>query len=383
MLVFRPTRRSRKPAFIATVSIAITLFLIVRWYALPPRDHYLDPSAFHHDHDLVVGGNNLLTPKDATTVCRTHGFSAYTKHRKVYDLVLFSTELDWLEIRLQTLAPYVDYFVVIESPTTFTTRPKPLILRDNWDRFKQFHNKMIYKMVEDPIKSARIWDHEDFFRDALLKEVFPGLVGTPQAAQKNDVLVVCDMDEILRPSAMLVMRYCDIPKRLILQTHFYYYSFQWLHRGEQWAHPDATLYAGSIESTLSPNDLRQGLLGPGWAPFAVLSRWWNRASLWNAGWHCSSCFANVSEMRTKMHSFSHQGWNTADNRDRSVMIERVRHGLDLFGREAEVYDRVENNQDVPEYVLEQYRESGRFGYLLNRDGAGAGFEDWDVVSAHD
>ena len=88
-------------------------------------------------------------------------------------------------------------------------------------------------------------------------------------------------------------------------------------------------------------------------------------------------------MRTKMHSFSHQGWNTANNRDSRTLVNRVRHGLDLFGRVGELYDRVELNGDVPPFIFEQYKQNGRFRYLLNRDGEDAGFEDGTTVIHHD
>ncbi|KAM0714720.1 hypothetical protein Q7P37_009737 [Cladosporium fusiforme] len=320
---------------------------------------------------------------EARSICRDHHFAfdeEQQSRRKVYDLVLLSTELDWLDIRLHTLAHFVDYFVVIESPTTFTGNPKPLYLNDNWYRYKDFHDKIIYRVVEDQVQSRRIWDHEDFLRNSLLESVFPGLTGTEQP-KAGDVLIVSDVDEIIRPEAALLLRHCNIPARLILRTSFYYYSFQWLHRGPQWAHPDATVYQGP--TTISPNDLRQNLLGEEWAPIASLRRWWDRGTLWNAGWHCSSCFATVAEMRTKMHSFSHQTWNTAENRELDTIVHRVRNGKDLFGRAGEYYDKVEDNKDVPPYVLEQFAQSGKFTYLLNRDGINAAFDDFVTVNEYD
>ncbi|SMR48122.1 unnamed protein product [Zymoseptoria tritici ST99CH_1A5] len=331
-----------------------------------------------HDHRDQA----FLSPQDADSTCRSHGFKLYkNRSRKVYDLTLFATELDWLEIRLQSLAPYVDYFVVVESDTTFTGKPKPLYLQENWSRFKDFHHKIIHKVVHDPIASTRIWDHEDWFRNSLLNEVLPGLQGTRAEISYGDALVVGDMDEIVRPGVMMLLRHCNFPARLVLHTDFFYYSFQWRHRGPQWAHPDATIYQGAL--TIPPNDLRQGLLGPGWLLAAAFRRWWDRGALYNAGWHCSSCFATVDEMRKKMHGFSHQGWNTGYNRDAGVMMDRVRNGKDLFGRPTELYDRVENNEDIPPYVLQQYREHGRFKYMLDRDGEDAGFEDWQSAMAHE
>lgn len=340
------------------------------------RHHYLSTDLMDLPYDIEASEPKVLSQNEIQAMCRASGFVPETSQKttkKIFDLVLMSNELDWLEIRLHTLSHYVDYFVIIESPTTFTGRSKPLYLRENWDRFKDFHHMIIYRIVEDSIQSPRIWDHEDYFRNALFNAVFPGLIKTTGNANTGDVMIVSDMDELLRPGVMVLLRHCRVPNRLTLRTQFYYYSFQWRHRGLQWAHPDATLYRGS--STIMPNDLRQGLLGNEWRPIAAVRRWWDRGTLWNAGWHCSSCFATIAEMRTKMNSFSHQGWNTAENRDLNTLLNRVRHGLDLFGRTNELYDKIEDNKDVPAYISEQYEQEGRFRYLMDRDGEDAGFND--------
>lgn len=78
-------------------------------------------------------------------------------------------------------------------------------------------------------------------------------------------------------------------------------------------------------------------------------------------------------MRTKMSSFSHTPLNTDENRDEKTILERVRNGLDLFGRASEKYSRVENNRDVPDYVMQN---AAKFKYLIDRDGEDAGFSDY-------
>lgn len=85
-------------------------------------------------------------------------------------------------------------------------------------------------------------------------------------------------------------------------------------------------------------------------------------------------------MQTKLHSFSHQGWNTEENRDARTMVDRVRNGLDLFARPGEVYDLIEGNRDVPQYILTAFEREGRFGYLIDRTDDDAGFEDWVAPS---
>lgn len=351
------------------------------------KNHYLSTDLVQHASDLPPDGEVRLAPGAIGSTCRANGFKPLgisLQKRKVYDLIMINTELDWLEIRLHTLSKYVDYFVITESPTTFTSNPKPLHLKDNWARFAAFHHKIIYRVVEDVVSSPRIWDHEDYLRDALFNSVFPTLIDPAQQLNLGDILLVSDLDEIPRPGALLLLRHCDIPARLILRTEFYYYSFQWRHRGPQWPHPDVTVYRGPGR-TVMPNDLRQGLLGPGsgWKPIASLRRWWERGTLHNAGWHCSSCFSNLAELRVKMNSFSHQSWNTKFSREKTTLVGRVRKGEDLFGREGEVYDRVEGNRDLPPYLLSQFEEKGRFGYMIDRDGEDAAFEDFETVGEHD
>ncbi|EME78581.1 glycosyltransferase family 17 protein, partial [Pseudocercospora fijiensis CIRAD86] len=295
--------------------------------------------------------------------------------RKVYDLFLFSHELDWLEIRLNTMAPYVDYFVIVEAPTTFTGAPKPLYLQGNWTRFSDFHPQIIHNVVTDPgpVLGKTTWAHEDYFRDALFKSVFPTLLHSEKEAQEGDVLLVSDVDEIPKPETLNVLRHCQFPDRLTLQSRFYYYSFQWLHIGEEWPHPQATTYHG-LRGTLTPTHLRNGIGGVSIIPFwSAFLRWYQKASISDAAWHCSSCFSTIEEMRMKMASFSHTPLNTDENRDEKTMLERVRKGLDLFGRAGERYARVEGNRDVPRYILDHW---AKFKYLLNRDGEDAGFTDW-------
>ncbi|KAK5130644.1 hypothetical protein LTR08_001854 [Meristemomyces frigidus] len=379
MLLGRPRLRPIRLLLVLSLLLGLA-WLSVLTYARKNKLHILQPDLYRWS--TVGPAERLLLPEKTASFCRAHGFESYlnTDHeRKVYDLFLLSTELDWLEIRLHTLSPYVDYFVIVESRTTFTGLPKPAYLEDNWEQFAAFHRKIIHRVVEDPglVIGPRIWDHEDYMRNALFKNTFPDLVGSELEAHTGDVLIVSDIDELPKPEALVVLRKCEFPDRLTLRSHFYYYSFQWLHRGEQWPHPQVTVYRG-LRDTILPKDLRNGEAGShGWFYLNHLRNWWHRSDTWNAAWHCSSCFSTVREMQTKMESFSHSPWNTAENKAPETIVERVRNGHDLFGRESELYDRIAENQDVPAYVVQH---KGTFGYLLDRDGENAGFIDRETIA---
>ncbi|KAF4628289.1 hypothetical protein G7Y89_g9865 [Cudoniella acicularis] len=339
--------------------------------------HAITPEAIGREFTLhaalsPASSHGFLPIEDATSYCAQHKWKPYAERsrpRKVYDLFMMNDELDWLEIRLHTLFHHIDYFVVLESNQTFTGLPKPLLVKENWARFAKFHEKIIYHEVEDmPVGATRTWDYEDHQRNAMFSQVIPRLEGIKKA-EMGDVLMVSDVDEIPRSATFTLLRNCAFQKRLTLRSQFYYYGFQWLHRGEQWAHPQATIYAGP-ENTILPVDLRNG---EGRNP---LLAWWDKADLWNAGWHCSTCFGSINEVLVKMASFSHTGLNQKQFRNRTRIVDRVRNGLDLWDREGEVYDRVEENQDIPGWLKDGDNKE-RFSYLLNRDGPNAGFSDYD------
>ncbi|KAK4192814.1 glycosyltransferase [Podospora australis] len=326
---------------------------------------------------MAVGRNSLLGPATSSRssdVCRRHGWRRFNptvpdRPRKVYDLFMINTELDWLEIRLNTTWPEVDYFVIVESNRTFTNLKKPLVLKNNLHKFLKYQDKIIYHQIQYPASFVprTAWDMEDLQRNSMLTQVFPKLKGA-QKPSEGDVIVVSDVDEIPRPETLAALRQCQYPRRLTLRSRFYYYSFQFLHRGEEWAHPQATYYQG-LAKTILPNDLR---IGDGPWPWKLFEK----GNFKNASWHCSSCFETMDEFLTKMKSFAHTSMNAERFREKKRIADRVRNGKDVWDRPTEQFDRIENNQDVPAFLL---HNKERFSYLLDRDGPTAGFSDYHDI----
>ena len=117
------------------------------------------------------GEHGFLPLREARDYCqrrRWEPFAARDQHRKVYDMFLINTELDFLELRLNELDKEVDYFVVLESSTTFQMDPKPLYLKDNLPQFKDFEHKIIHRVLDDSgakkIPKDDSWEHERFTR---------------------------------------------------------------------------------------------------------------------------------------------------------------------------------------------------------------------------
>jgi len=318
----------------------------------------------------AAGEHGFLPLNIAQEFCerrRWEPYAARDLRRKVYDMFLINTELDWLEIRLNELHSEVDYFIILEAAITFQGGEKPLHLQDSFGhpRFEKFRSKIIHQNVDFSIAKKLdyddTWELERFTRNALFNQALLSLVG-PEAPSQGDVLLIGDIDELPRTSTLVALRNCAFPPRVTLRSHFYYYSFQWLHRGDQWMHPQATYYNGP-KDTISPEELR----------FSFKKGKAN-VDLYCAAWHCSSCFPTMEDLKNKITSFSHKGYNQPYFLETDRLLQNVRMGRDMFERERDVFDRVDDNPDVPAFLLRN-ESRAKYAYLLDRDPSNANFQD--------
>lgn len=140
---------------------------------------------------------------------------------KVFDAFPFFNELDVLEIRLHELDPVVDRFIILESKETYGGQPKPLHLRENWDRFSKFHKKIEILTLPrlEPACTDRVSGR---LREAYQRnQIWPAL---DTLASSEDVVIFSDCDEI--PRGLAVDAYLLSGDRSIrrLKQNSYYYS---------------------------------------------------------------------------------------------------------------------------------------------------------------
>lgn len=173
-------------------------------------------------------------------------------NRRVFDCFTFFNELDLLELRLNTLDPVVDHFVIAEARETFTGRPKPLIFAENRDRFSAFLPKIRHLAIDSFPDTSSTWARERFQRNHLAR----GLDG----AQPDDVVLISDVDEITRPEHLAAIRAGGIRPREVccFQTDWFVF-FMNLRLNRKWEKlgPRAARMADLI-----PMDDLRGILGP-------------------------------------------------------------------------------------------------------------------------
>jgi beta-1,4-mannosyl-glycoprotein beta-1,4-N-acetylglucosaminyltransferase len=123
---------------------------------------------------------------------------------KIFDVFLFFNELDLLEIRLNILYPFVDYFVINEATETFSGIPKPLYYQDNKDRFKKFEDKIIHNIIEKPTEQQLVLAGKKYGtnvecqqRDTHQKDSIKKILDT--ICSSNDIIIWSDLDEIPNP----------------------------------------------------------------------------------------------------------------------------------------------------------------------------------------
>lgn len=119
----------------------------------------------------------------------------------IIDTFIFNNELDILEIHLETMYYYVDYFVLVESNQTFTLKhsPKELTFEVNKDRFKKYLDKIIHVKLIDEFKPNNPWRNEYLQRNAIWRGL--GRI----SPRSNDLVIMGDVDEIPNP---LIVKEC-------------------------------------------------------------------------------------------------------------------------------------------------------------------------------
>ena len=150
---------------------------------------------------------------------------------KIFDCFMYFDEEIVLDLRLNTLNEFVDFFVIVESIYNHKGEERKLLFDLN--KFKKFEKKIIYLVYkENPKKIEKIFDNDNrgeksrkYILNASLREngqrnfILNGL----NKANDDDIILISDVDEI--PNLESFSKEKFIQKIALFKQDMFYYKF--------------------------------------------------------------------------------------------------------------------------------------------------------------
>ena len=258
---------------------------------------------------------------------------------KIYDCFSYWDEDLLLDLRLNILNDYVDYFVIVEGNKTWQNNPKKL--RFDIQKFSKFKNKIIYIPVEDMPDGNNPYLRENFQRNCITR----GL----KKSSPDDLILISDLDEIPNPKVLNKFK-IDMKFAVFKQMHFY--------------------YKFNMHSTVNPFwygsriCVKRYLKSPQWLrelkfkkrPFWKLNKLRLNNIIENGGWH----FCNLKIASELLYKYQ----NLCETDDPIVFKEkiekkylnlkeiekRIHNAEDIIGRNDN-FEKIDIDDRYPEYFV--------------------------------
>jgi len=269
---------------------------------------------------------------------------------KIYDCLIFFNELDLLEMRMEILNPHVDYFVITESPVTFSGQPKPLYFDENKDRFKKFEHKIIHNVHRAEYDDLDAWQRERGQRNSSADVL--------QQANNDDIIVTSDVDEI--PNFDNIdLSLLDKDKVLVCHQDFYYYYlntlFQDISQPKNFWKGTRIIRWGALKNNYVYIDNLRDVNS-----HANKTMPEKLIDVPNAGWHFSF-LGGADKIRYKIESYSHQEMNTDGIKGR--LDNNLLRLADPFGRPTvQIYPVPITEQTHPKYLIGNLKKYDEYIY---------------------
>ncbi len=287
---------------------------------------------------------------------------------KIYDCFMYFDEDLILDLRLNILDKFVDYFVIVES--VFTHRGDKRKLKFNIEKFKNFENKIIYLVYDqkpsnikemksndsDYIKSCKYIENAYFRENAQRNFIIKGL----KEASDEDIILISDVDEIpnLEDNNLKTIK----EKIILFQQEMFYYKFN--------------LKLPNFIWTGTKGCKKKYFKGPQWLrnikdrkyPIYRLDtlfsekKFTNCKVVKNGGWH----FTNVKtadEIKLKLKSYLHHIEFDKNPLSESEINEIIKNKIAIYDLQADQRKnklggkKLENYpvQNLPKYLIENIK----------------------------
>jgi len=257
----------------------------------------------------------------------------------IYDCFQFFDEEHILDLRLNILDKFVDFFVMVESTTDHQGNAKKL----NFDlkKFRKFSNKIIYIVVDDTaeaIKKPHLGGEslvEQHQRNSLMREL--------KKCNDNDLIILSDVDEIPDLNKLDIL---DKKKKYaVFSQRMFNYKINLLNETENNWHGSKICLKKNLKSPQWLRNLKFKKY-----PFWRIDKPRHLQIIENGGWHFAY-LQNIDSISKKIRSFAHGEFNNPHLANPENIKEKINMEKDIFDRPIS-YKKVEIDSSFPKYIID-------------------------------
>ncbi len=257
----------------------------------------------------------------------------------IYDCFSYLDEDLLLNLRLNILDKYVDYFVIVEGNRTWQNNSKDFKFDIN--KYKKFKEKIIYIKVTDLPDGKDPYLRENHQRNSILK----GLLNS----KDQDIIIISDLDEIPNPEVFKNFKK-EMRFAVFKQKHFYYKFNLQSKNNPYW-----------LGSRIC---LKKYLISPQWLrdlkfkkrPFWRLDKFRLNNIIENGGWH----FCNLKKPESLLYKYKNlcetdDPIHFKEKIDKKYLNiveikKRINEGIDIIGRK-DSFIKVNFDNSFPKFLI--------------------------------
>ena len=256
---------------------------------------------------------------------------------KIFDCFIFFDERDLVELRINILKDYVDYFVICEAKQNHRGVQKKLNFP--LEKFDQIKEKIIYITLDSFPKFNSSWKRQDYQRNYLLN----GL----SKADSNDLILFSDADEIPNPKILKnLYKECYDKVGIFVQKFFYYKLNLNVPSYSEWEGTRATIKKNIKSFSWMRDKVKLKNLK---YKFWRLDKYKRVYKVDNGGWHFSF-LGDPKFIASKIKSYTHNELDKDEFTNLDKISQRIVNFKDPFDREKELI-KIDIDSTFPDYIL--------------------------------
>ena len=253
----------------------------------------------------------------------------------IYDCFQYFNEDHIVDLRLNILDKFVDYFVISESTKTHQGKSKKI----NFDlrNFPKFKNKIIF--IEADYKDEINFENHTGGESPIEQHQRNSLIKGIEKASSEDLIILSDSDEI--PDLTKLSKIRKNKKFIAFSQKMFMYKLNLQNINESnWIGSRITKKR-NIKSMQELRNLKFKNY-----PFWRLDKF--NQQIINGGWHFSY-MQTPAQIIKKIKSFSHGEYNDENISETSIK-EKILNNEDIFGRGIKL-KKIHIDGTYPEYII--------------------------------